>query len=106
MDEDSIRRDERQFPLEVIELAGDALRLMTGDDDPFSRREETMSEDEQGGPYLMSSARRELSRANEDEYVDESWSREPYPVSMRETPLAHEIGEALIAVEEEEEEEE
>ncbi len=103
---DHIRRDERQFPLEDIEAAGDALRHMTGEDDPWSDREERMSEHEQGGPYLVTTSRRELSRVEDDQDIDDSWSREAYPVAMREAPNTGKIAYALIATEEEEEEEE
>jgi hypothetical protein len=59
------------------ELAQDAVRMMTGDDDPAMERDDDASSDEVGGPFEITDAAEELGY---DQKVTGSWTREPEPL--------------------------
>ncbi len=67
------------LPTEVEDMAEDVVREMTGDDDPITERDESMSPDESGGPWVETDAMTEIS----DDEVDPSWTRAPLPSPMR-----------------------
>lgn len=72
-------KNETDLPSEAREMAEDAVREMTGEDDPISERDETMNEEEAGGPFVETDVMTELG----DDEVGASWTREPTPKPMR-----------------------
>ncbi|MGE0791694.1 MAG: hypothetical protein AB7S26_38825 [Sandaracinaceae bacterium] len=59
----------RGLPPDAREMGGDAVREMTGDDDPVSRRDEEMNEDEVGGPYQLTDANGASASVGDDDYL-------------------------------------
>ena len=81
-DDPPVPRDETEdLPEEAARMGRDALREMTGKNDPVARRDRTPTTEEEGGPYVVTRAAAEL--ADDDESVDEDWEPAAKPAPMR-----------------------
>lgn len=65
-----------------VRLASDVLRSLTGDNDPVGERDELMSLEEHGGPFVKSILPIEMGAPDDTEALDETWEREAFPTPM------------------------